>query len=79
MKLELASIETDTRSLDGLLYEPKGGATAGAVLIMHGNCKNFCTGREEAVSELVATWLDTTPAGTVEPAFASAHEGARVR
>ena len=44
MRLELVSIETDTEPLDGLFYEPAGGATAGAVLIMHGNCKNFYTG-----------------------------------
>jgi pimeloyl-ACP methyl ester carboxylesterase len=44
MRLELISIATDTYPLDGLYYEPDGGATAGAVLLMHGNCYNFYTG-----------------------------------
>jgi pimeloyl-ACP methyl ester carboxylesterase len=44
MRLELVSIETDTEPLAGLYYEPDGGATAGAALVMHGNCKNFYTG-----------------------------------
>jgi pimeloyl-ACP methyl ester carboxylesterase len=44
MHLELVSIEADTEPLSGLYYEPEGGATAGAALVMHGNCKNFYTG-----------------------------------
>lgn len=44
MRLELVSIETDTDPLDGIFYEPAGGARNGAVLIMHGNCGNFYTG-----------------------------------
>ena len=30
MRLELVSIPTDTAPLDGLYYEPEGGAKAGA-------------------------------------------------
>jgi len=44
MHTELISIETDTYPLDGLYYEPDGGATAGGVQILHGNCMNFYTG-----------------------------------
>jgi pimeloyl-ACP methyl ester carboxylesterase len=44
MRLELASIPTDTAPLDGIYYEPQGGATAGAVLLFHGNTMNFYTG-----------------------------------
>jgi pimeloyl-ACP methyl ester carboxylesterase len=44
MRTELISIATDTYPLDGLYYEPEGGATAGGVLLMHGNCMNFYTG-----------------------------------
>jgi pimeloyl-ACP methyl ester carboxylesterase len=44
MRTELISIATDTYPLDGLYYEPEGGATAGAVQVMHGNCMNFYTG-----------------------------------
>lgn len=44
MRLELVSIATDTYPLDGLFYQPDGGAAAGAVLLMHGNCYNFYTG-----------------------------------
>jgi pimeloyl-ACP methyl ester carboxylesterase len=44
MKLELISIATDTHPLDGLFYQPESGASAGAVLFMHGNCSNFYTG-----------------------------------
>lgn len=41
---ELVSIPTDTRPLDGAYYEPEGGATAGGVLLFHGNTMNFYTG-----------------------------------
>jgi pimeloyl-ACP methyl ester carboxylesterase len=42
--LDLVSIKTDTHPLDALFYQPDRGASAGAVLLMHGNCKNFYTG-----------------------------------
>ncbi|MDB5921803.1 MAG: hypothetical protein JWN13_739 [Betaproteobacteria bacterium] len=35
MPLELVSIPTKTRPLDGLFYEPDGGARAGGVLLFH--------------------------------------------
>jgi len=41
MKLELVSIPTPTQPLDGLYYEPDGGARAGGVLFFHGNTMNF--------------------------------------
>jgi len=44
VRIELVSIATDTAPLDGLYYEPQGGATAGAVLLFHGNTMNFYTG-----------------------------------
>ena len=44
MRLDLVSIPTDTAPLDGLFYEPEGDATAGAVLLFHGNTMNFYTG-----------------------------------
>jgi pimeloyl-ACP methyl ester carboxylesterase len=44
MTLDLVSIRTDTNPLDALFYQPDRGASAGAVLLMHGNCKNFYTG-----------------------------------
>lgn len=44
MKTELVSIPTDTLPLDGAFYEPEGGASAGAVLLFHGNTMNFYTG-----------------------------------
>jgi pimeloyl-ACP methyl ester carboxylesterase len=44
MHTELVSIATDTLPLDGLFYEPDGGATAGAVLLFHGNTMNFYVG-----------------------------------
>ena len=46
MKLlaEIVSIPTDTQPLDGAFYEPEGGATAGGVLLFHGNTMNFYTG-----------------------------------
>jgi pimeloyl-ACP methyl ester carboxylesterase len=44
MRAELISIPTGTIPLDGLYYEPDGGATAGAVLLCHGNTMNFYTG-----------------------------------
>jgi pimeloyl-ACP methyl ester carboxylesterase len=44
MHLELVSIPTPTMPLDGLYYEPDGGATAGGVLLFHGNTMNFYVG-----------------------------------
>jgi len=43
-RTELVSIETDTVPLDGAFYEPEGGATAGAVILFHGNTMNFYVG-----------------------------------
>src|SRR5437867_9936973 len=43
MRAELVSIPTDTIPLDGLYYEPEGGAV-GAVLLFHGNTMNFYVG-----------------------------------
>jgi hypothetical protein len=37
MRTELVTIPTDTLPLDGAFYEPDGGATAGAVLLLHHN------------------------------------------
>ena len=44
MRTELISIPTDTIPLDGAFYEPDGEATAGAVLLFHGNTMNFYVG-----------------------------------
>jgi len=44
MGMELVSIATPGAPLDGLYYEPEGGATAGAVLLFHGNTMNFYVG-----------------------------------
>src|SRR5258708_40244103 len=44
MHTELVTIETDTLAFDGAFYEPDGGASAGAVLLFHGNTMNFYTG-----------------------------------
>jgi pimeloyl-ACP methyl ester carboxylesterase len=44
MHLELVSIPTPTTPLDGLYYEPDGGASAGGVLLFHGNTMNFYVG-----------------------------------
>jgi len=41
---ELVSIPTDTVPLDGLYYEPEGGASRGVALLMHGNGQNFYFG-----------------------------------
>src|SRR5712664_1845104 len=43
MRAELVSIPTETIPLDGLYYEPEGGA-AGAALLFHGNTMNFYVG-----------------------------------
>ncbi|MEK9646536.1 MAG: alpha/beta hydrolase [Alphaproteobacteria bacterium] len=44
MRTELISIDTDTLPLDGAWHEPDGGATAGAVMLCHGNTMNFYVG-----------------------------------
>ena len=44
MRTELVSIPTDTLPLDGAFHEPDGGATAGGVLLFHGNTMNFYVG-----------------------------------
>jgi pimeloyl-ACP methyl ester carboxylesterase len=44
MRTELISIETPTLPLDGLLHRPDNSASAGAVLLFHGNTMNFYTG-----------------------------------
>lgn len=44
MRLDLVSIRTETRPLDGLLYRPDDGSARGGVLLMHGNTNNFYTG-----------------------------------
>jgi pimeloyl-ACP methyl ester carboxylesterase len=44
MRTELISIPTDTVPLDGALHLPDGPATAGAVLLFHGNTMNFYIG-----------------------------------
>jgi pimeloyl-ACP methyl ester carboxylesterase len=44
MRTELISIETDTVPLDGAFHRPDGEATAGAVLLFHGNTMNFYVG-----------------------------------
>jgi pimeloyl-ACP methyl ester carboxylesterase len=43
VRAEFVSIPTDTIPLDGLYFEPEGGA-AGAVLLFHGNTMNFYVG-----------------------------------
>jgi hypothetical protein len=44
MRTERVTIPTDTLPLDGAFYEPDGGATAGAVLLLHRNTMNFYVG-----------------------------------
>lgn len=44
LRATLVSIPTDTRPLDGVFYEPAGGAVAGAALLFHGNTMNFYVG-----------------------------------
>jgi pimeloyl-ACP methyl ester carboxylesterase len=45
MRTQLVTIDTDTEQpLDGAWYEPEGGATAGAVMLLHGNTMNFYVG-----------------------------------
>ena len=44
MPTELISIATDSIPLDGALHLPDGPATAGAVLLFHGNTMNFYVG-----------------------------------
>jgi pimeloyl-ACP methyl ester carboxylesterase len=44
LRTQLISIETDTVPLDGAFHRPDGEATAGAVLLFHGNTMNFYVG-----------------------------------
>lgn len=44
MRTELVTIATDTLPLDGAFHRPDGEASAGAVLLMHGNTMNFYMG-----------------------------------
>jgi pimeloyl-ACP methyl ester carboxylesterase len=44
LRTTLVSIPTDTRPLDGVFYEPAGGAVVGAALLFHGNTMNFYVG-----------------------------------
>ena len=44
MRTELITSPTATTPLDGVFYEPAGGASAGAVLFFHGNTMNFYVG-----------------------------------
>jgi pimeloyl-ACP methyl ester carboxylesterase len=44
MRTELVTIDTDTLPLDGACYEPDEGASAGGVLLFHGNTMNFYVG-----------------------------------
>src|SRR3954452_23592391 len=44
MRTELVTIDTDTTPLDGAFYEPDEGASAGGVLLFHGNTMNFYVG-----------------------------------
>ena len=44
MRTTLVTIPTDTTPLDGAFYEPETGASAGAVLLFHGNTMNFYVG-----------------------------------
>jgi pimeloyl-ACP methyl ester carboxylesterase len=62
MRTELISIATDTaQPLDGAWYEPEGGATRGAVMLLHGNTMNFYVGAPRflppALTELGFTCL----------------------
>jgi pimeloyl-ACP methyl ester carboxylesterase len=44
VRTELVSIPTETVPLEGAYHEPDGGASAGAVLLFHGNTMNFYVG-----------------------------------
>jgi pimeloyl-ACP methyl ester carboxylesterase len=44
MRTELVTIQTPTIPIDGAFHQPDGAATAGAVLLFHGNTMNFYTG-----------------------------------
>src|SRR4051795_5023077 len=46
MRTELVTIGTDTTPLDGAFYEPDDGASAGGVLLFHGNTMNFYVGAQ---------------------------------
>lgn len=44
MRAELVTIATPTDPIDGIYYEPEGGARNGGVLLFHGNTMNFYSG-----------------------------------
>jgi hypothetical protein len=44
LRTTLVSIPTDTLPLEGAFHKPAGGASAGAVLLFHGNTMNFYVG-----------------------------------
>ena len=44
MHTELISIATNTVPLEGVFYQPDGGDTKAAVMLLHGNCMNFYVG-----------------------------------
>jgi hypothetical protein len=44
MRTELVTIQTPTIPIDGAFHQPDAAATAGAVLLFHGNTMNFYTG-----------------------------------
>src|SRR3989442_2775361 len=52
MRAELVSIPTDTIPLDGLYYEPEGGA-AGAALLFHGNTMNLYVGAQRFLPQVL--------------------------
>lgn len=60
MRTQLVSIPTDTIPLEGVYYEPDGGAATGAALLFHGNTMNFYTGREDYIAQIVSAWLEKT-------------------
>ena len=77
MRLELVSIPTDTASLDGLYYEPGGGATAGAALLFHGNTMNFYTGALRFLPPVLAVRHVADHPRTPALVLLSAHGGGR--
>jgi hypothetical protein len=55
MRTELVTISTDTLPLDGAFYEPDGDATAGAVLLFHGNTMSVHASLWSRCSALILT------------------------
>jgi pimeloyl-ACP methyl ester carboxylesterase len=54
VRTELISIATPTDPLDGLYYEPEGGARNDGVLLFHGNTMNFYTGAPRFLPPVLA-------------------------